>query len=109
IVVSQTREINKILRKLVQKASFSGFYEEYNVSFQVLAKDGYSDFVRAFKAPHPGRAPRLGLLIDLDSPMSLTETTLLQRGFSDCDSVVIRKLSEQGFSARVYVAYPQFS
>jgi len=109
IVVSDTGEINNILRKLVRGSSFAGFHEEYNVSFQILNKDAFGDFAKYFKTPDPGRPPRLGLLIELDSPFSPSETTLLQRSFSDCDSIVIRKLSEQGFSARVYVAYPQFS
>jgi len=108
VVAEESSEINKILSKFVGKSGQPEFQREHDVRFVILNTRGYSDFARYFSTPDPGSAPNFDLSINPASFFSRSETTLLQRSFSDCESVVIRRLVDQGFSARVYLAYPRF-
>jgi len=110
IIVEDTSDIKRIIRKFVGGIDYPDFEEKYNLLFTKLERAGFADFVRYFLLlPAPGRSPNFRLTVGKVTSLSEEEITLLQRSFSEYNHLDIRKITKQGFSANVYFAYPQLT
>lgn len=76
--------------------------------FDTSASPDYSTFAQTLASHDSGRSPKLDLNIDDENELlEETHKVLLKRSFSDCESIVVRKMS-QGRSATVVTVYPTY-
>lgn len=101
ILVKDLDDINKILPIF----GGSGAQPQHGISFEYIKSLEYPSFAQSFARHDPRSSPNPDLIINEDEPLKETHRVLLQRSFSDCKSIVIRKMS-QGRSATVVTVYP---
>ncbi|MFA5833944.1 MAG: phosphotransferase [Bacteroidota bacterium] len=110
IIVEDTSEVNRIKQTFLGKSDFSTFNESH-ISFQLKQSIEYNDVARSFSQLQSNPYPNINLKIYPRTGTILSEeqNVLLRRSFSDCDSLHIHQLDQQGYSAKVFSVYPQIN